>query len=678
MPATHICRCLLVAALAGPFNLANAATDPIRFNEGLAVARIDVTADPPAGVWRIDQHSAARITGESTGGYQFTLVRSERGQHACWTLQLQRSDGKPFRIREYAWEARVPLGDVVVLFNPQIPEAPTLFRQAPQIDVAIEVRPNAGVPFMLAGDHYGRSSLAVGPMDQAGTYRLTGRRDGEHYAISVARTEYVGDEWFSGTEFTDGFFVSTAKDFWFDTARAYADAVDAHAGYTPRPIPAAALKPYYSTWYAFGEDINEQIVWGNAKLAAEMGVGNFIIFIGWAQCSDWFSSANTWGDYTACTPKFPDLAGLVKRMQRELGLAVHLWTAPTWIGSGSESFARMKDHRSKWPGGDYDRNLDPRSPAARQHIRERFAFMARQLGVDGYYVDFLDTIYNRNDAPHEKDPLLFGIALEQFLGECYNGFAGEHPAPVALFRQPFANLLTKRHASVFTTTYTDHRWDRNRLLAMAYRPFTRGVAFTCDPLVWSREEFDDRELVAKSLSAVMMCGVPGISMDLTKMNADRRAQIKAWFDFYTTHARTFTEGEFRPFGREFHYPEMMISRGSTAFAWVSRWETGEIPLPEGTTHAFIFTNLPREESFIARVDLTAIRGLVPGRYLARRFNNALESHEEPMVITVAPQPPRAAGPVIKTPRENWDWHPDENRPSLDIARGGFWEFKRTD
>lgn len=674
MPATRI-PCI---ALLSVFYLSSSAADAgdsIGFEEQSAPGRITITTDPPAGEWRVSRDASSRTTAESTGGYQARLEREDRGGHGVWTLRMSRGDGATFRIREYAWEARVPLGEVIGLFNPQFPEAPSIFRQAPQIDVAMEVRPNAGVPFLLAGDHYGNNSLSLGPVDQTGTYRLTGRRDGRYYALSAARTEFAGDEWFSGKAFTDQFFLSTRKAFWFDAARAYADSVDAIAGYQPRPIPPSAWKPYYSTWYAFGEDINESIVWENARIAREMGIGNFVIHIGWAQCSDWFSSENTWGDYTACAPKFPDLAALIKRMRSDLGLAVHLWTAPTWISAGSESFERMQAYRTKWPGGGYDRNLDPRSPVAREHIRERFAFMARQLGADGYYVDFLDTIYNRNDAPHAKDPMLFGSALELFLADCYNGFADGQSAPAAQYRLPFANLLTKRHASVFTTTYTDHRWDRNRLLALVYRPFSHGVAYTCDPLVWSREEFDDRELVGKSLSAVMMCGAPGISMDLTKMTAERRNQLKAWFEFYQAHQETFTQGEFRPFGSEFQYPEMMVSHNTTAFAWVSRWETGHIPLPEGTRHAFIFTNLPREESFIARVDITAIGGLVPGKYLARRCNNALESHEDPIEVVVSPRPRGQESPVIKTPRENWDWHPDETRPSLDIARGGFWEFK---
>lgn len=656
------------------------ADDALTFSDGPTRTHIRMTADPAIGDWTASPNdSPHEHTWQSSGGYRAEFTRTLSGKHATWKLQFTRTDAAPFRIHEYAWQTRIPLANVVSIFDTQVPEGPSLFRQAPQIDVALEIRPNAGIPFLMACDHYGRNRLAFGPADQTGTYRLSGRRDAEEYVVSAVRTEYEADRWFSSTELTDRFFISTEPAFWFDAARSYADFVDASSGYHPRPIPAAAQQPWYSTWYAFGEDINEQIVWDNAKIASRLGIGNFVIFIGWSTCRDWFSSENAWGDYVPCGPRFADLPSLVRRMQQEFGLAVHVWTAPTWIGAGSQSFEKMKDHRSKWPAGGYDRNLDPRSPAARDHIRDRFAAMARTLGADGYYVDFLDTVYNRNDAEHAKEPLLFGAGLDLFLQACYEGFAAEHAAPAAQVRRPFANLLSKHHASIFTTTYTDHRWDRNRMLAVSHRPFSKGVAYTCDPLVWTREEFEDRDFVGKTLSAVMMCGAPGISIDLTQLPEDRLGQLQRWFAFYAMHRETINNGEFRPFGEEYQYPEMMVAREGTALAWVSRLETGRIPFPEGTRHAVIFTNLPRDESFIARVDLTAIGGLVPGKYQARRFNSSLESHDEPMTIEVRPTPAAPADSkdnTLKTARENWDWTPDESRPSLDIARGGFWEFTR--
>jgi hypothetical protein len=244
------------------------------------------------------------------------------------------------------------------------------------------------------------------------------------------------------------------------------------------------------------------------------------------------------------------------------------------------------------------------------------------------------------------------------------------------YRIPFANLLSKHHASVFGTTYTDHRWDRNRLLAVSHRPFSRGVLAKCDPLTWTREEFEDRDFVGKTLSAVLMCGPPGVSMDLTKMDAGRRGNLKAWLAFYEEHRANLTTGEFRPFGDEYHYPEMMVSRGDTSYAWVSRWETGRIPFPEGTRHAYLFTCLPRDESFIARLDITHVTGLVPGRYRARWYNSTLESHDGPFEITIRPATAIAAAAPFKTARENWDFAPDADRPSLDIRRGGYLELHR--
>jgi hypothetical protein len=647
---------------------------PVWFIEGPIRCDLRLTAVPAVGDWEVIGPLAPGAQAASTGGYRLDLKRQQADGHARWTVELTRPDGERFRLVDYAYTCRTELGRVGSVFDTRLPERPSVFRQPPQIDVALDIRPNAGIPFMMACDHYGNNRMAVGPIDQTGTYRITGRRDGEDYAITIERNEYAGDGWFTGTSFRDALFVSRQNDFWFDAARAYADAVDDANGYAPRPIPESARRPYYSTWYAFADKIDERIVWDNAVLAREMGIGTFLVFIGWSECESWFSSTNAWGDYTACSSRFSDFPGLIKRIHDELGMAVQVWVAPTWIGEGSESFEQVESYRSKWPEDGYDRNLDPRSPQARAHIRKMFARLARDTGVDGFWGDFLDTVFNRNDAPHERAPALFGAGLSAFTEACYEGFESQHREPIVEYRIPFANLLSKHHASVFTTTYCEHRWDRNRLLAVAHRPFNDGVVSRCDPLSWTDEEFRDRDFVGKTLSAVMMCGPPGISMDLTKMDEGRRKNLKDWFAFYEANREHLTKGRLRPFGREYHYPEMMVSSGTTSYAWISRWETDRIPFPEGTRRAFIFTCLPKDESFIARLDITHVTGLVPGRYRARWYNSTLESHDGAFELTIQPAPP-ASHVLLKTPRENWDFAPDENRPSLDVRRGGYLELE---
>lgn len=667
-----------------------AQTAPVHFVEGPAHGMLQLTAEPAIGEWIVTDPVPPGDTIGSSGGYRLTLERAERAGHAIWTARLTRPDGAEFNVTACTWTASVPLGSVATVFDTQAHRMDTIFRRAPQLDAAIEVRPNQGVPYMMACDHYGQNSLAVGAMDQAGTYRITGRRLDENYTIAICRDEYPGDKWYRGRSFADSLFLSVHSDFWFDAARAFADAVDADAGYEPRPRPAKADLPYYGTWYAFGDKIDDATIREQGRLAAEMGCGNFLIFIGWGVCQDWFGSGNEWGDYTPCTSRFPDFADLVRYLQNDCKLAVEVWVAPTWIGGASKAFEKMKDFRSKWPDGDYDRNLDPRSPEARKHIRDSFAKLARDFGLDGFYVDFADTLYNRNDAPHEMNPRHFGSAYELFLKEVYEGFASQRPAPLVEYRIPFANLLSKRHASVFTTTYTEGDWNRGRLLAMTLRPFTRGVITRTDPLVWTASQLDHRDEVGKAISAMLMLGPPGISMDLTTLKDDQRARLGRWFKFFAEHRENLLEGEFRPFGEEFHCPEMLVHRNGTAYAWVSRWETGHIPLPAGTRRAFIFTALPEEVSFIARVDLTSVTGLVPGRYRARWFDSSLESHDgwfeiivqPPKLAPAAPDGAPSPAPVgepapLRTPRENWDFPPDPaaGRPSLDIRRGGFLELE---
>ncbi|MDZ4819644.1 MAG: hypothetical protein SGJ20_11800 [Planctomycetota bacterium] len=669
----------IVVLLAGALQSQEVAAESLMVKEGAATCAVVIEAEPAIGKWNVQAPVTEATTITSSGGYELKIDRSAEDKHAAWKFSLRRPDAQPLKVRGLSYEASVPLGNVAAVFDSQSVKNHSIVRQAPQLDAAIESRPNRGIPFMMGIDHYGENSLAIGAIDQTGTYRITGRRNGEQYSILIARQEYAKDQWFSGKELTDSIFFSTEKEFWYDTARQFADDVDRTAGYTPMQIPAAAELPYYSTWYSLGEKLDEKNVLEQARLASKIGCGNFLIFIGWSTCDDWFSSESNWGDYNACPSKFQDFAKLVKTIQDDLGMSVEVWVAPTWIGTKSKSFEKMADFRSQWPDGGFDRNLDPRSPAARQHIRERFAHLAKTTGVNGFYVDFADTLYNRNASTHEQHPQHFGTAYEKFLIQMPSGFRSVQPEAIVTYRAPFANLLSKRTATVLSTSYNEGDWNQARMFAIAQRYAGRGVVNRADPIVLKKEEIQHRDTVGRAISSTLLLGPPGISMDLTALSEGQLEQIESWFAFYKQHRHNIVHGELRPFGQEYHQPELMVHHGDTAYAWISRWETGEIPFPAGTKHAFIFTALPEDPSFIARIHPGNIRGLAPGKYRARWFNSSVEAHEDWFDMEFAATNQRAPNDTarpLRTARENWDFHPiQEKVVSLDIRRGGYLELK---
>ena len=49
-------------------------------------------------------------------------------------------------------------------------------------------------------------------------------------------------------------------------------------------------------------------------------------------------------------------------------------------------------------------------------------------------------------------------------------------------------------------------------------------------------------------------------MDLAKLNDEQRTRLGRWFKFFSGHRENLLEGEFRPFGEEFHSPEMLVHR----------------------------------------------------------------------------------------------------------------------
>lgn len=93
-------------------------------------------------------------------------------------------------------------------------------------------------------------------------------------------------------------------------------------------------------------DIDEEKIWENARAAKELGIKTITIDAGWF-CSDTDipfpdlplnSDTIGFGRIDADMSKFPDMAGLVERIHKELGLFVWAWATPSWV------FRRNDEH----------------------------------------------------------------------------------------------------------------------------------------------------------------------------------------------------------------------------------------------------------------------------------------------------------------------------------------------
>lgn len=577
---------------------------------------------PDLGTWDRPQAAAAdgAWTASTDAGYVLTATPADDGTVG---IRLERTGGRAFKVSDFRALVRVPLKGLAAVWDTQIPPFESLFRRVPEVDYKLETRAQVGIPVVTLVDAYGNNLLTAGFVEQGDTCELEGARDGYDYALSMRRL--TGDAEKPAASFEIDLYLSQQPHYWFEAVQQYTAAVDAATGYTPRPTPQIAYEPQYSTRYPFEDKITQDIVLNNALLAKELGAKQILIDVGWSTNQGWADSSGDYGDYTPASSKFSDFKGLVDRLHSE-GLKVTLWVAPTWIGRQAKSFEEIQDYRVKFPGGDYDRNLCPRTPEARAFIAGKLAGLVKEYGVDGFWFDFVDTFLSTCEAPHEHDIDDFGDAVAQMAEDVYVAVTRENPQAILEYRVPYANLHFKPHANVFETTWSPEDFVSNRMMGTFLRAYSDGILTKTDPVFWGKTE--DHEDVGRYMMTSLMIGPVAFSGDLENMSEGWREQIRQWVAYYQANRHDLLEGEFTPFGAAWHVPDLKIVGDDKAFVYLSSKASKVIRIDKPVEELHILNSNPPTQGQLR----FTVEGLPDGDYSGKYFDCHMSSHrDEPFV-----------------------------------------------
>lgn len=594
------------------------AAEPLRLpiSDTLETA-LTLETQPPAGKWEspVAAYAGDGYLASSENGSILHITRSGDS----YRMELSRRDGGSFLVKDFQIRVRLPLAGVAGVWDTQVPPFGSLFRRVPEVDYKLETRAQVGIPAVTLVDAYGNNRLTAGFVEQGQTCEFTCGRSGYSYDLLLRRL--TGDADTPAASFAITAYLDETAGYWFDAVRSYAAAVDASQQYRPRATPAWAKEAQYSTRYPFGEKIDQEIVLGNALLAKEMGAREILIDVGWSTEKGWADSSGDYGDYVPARSKFSDFRGLVRRLHSE-GLKVTLWVAPTWIGREAASFEKIKDYRVKFPGGDYDRNICPRTPEGRAFIAESLARAAKDYGVDGFWMDFVDTFLSTCEAPHSHDIADFGEAVSRMAQEIHQAVTKVRPDAVLEYRIPYANLLFKPHANVFETTWSPEDFRANRLMGTFLRAYSGGVQTKADPAYWA--DAQDHEDIGRHMMTSLFVGPPTFSGDLVKMSEERRTQVAKWIDYYRANREDILGGEFAPFGPLFHNPDLKIVSERKAFVYLSTKGSRVIPIQKPVSELHILNSNPPTQGQLRFV----VEGMPDGRYNGKYFDCALKSDRD--------------------------------------------------
>lgn len=585
---------------------------------------------PKAGEWQ--------KVGENryiAGDYILQLEREIKEGRQILTFSLRRNGGKAFIINSYGFTTDIPISEVHRVYPLSIWDNPGL-----PWWVEHSTASTRGIPCIMLLRRDGENKFTIGFGDQVYESQIKGnlvfRGEGTYHL--EGRKLFLDSTKLEVQEYKDAFYISIAPLYWFDVARDYSSFVDSFTGYEPNPIPNWAYEPVYCSWYPYEDNINEKIIWENAKIAKEVGIGTFLIDAGWntEREGEWHWIDGGYGDYIPCRSKFPDFKRLIERMKKELGLKVEVWLAPFWLGSESGAYKKgLGIARCKVREGDKivdNINLCPQNPQTLKRMEEITRYLFGELGVDGIWVDFVDSLPWECSADHEHIFPTIGEGASACLERIYKTAVSIRPDAVIEYRIFHGNLCNKRFLNVLETTDTPHNYDDNRRFGVYVRSFARGVVVKTDPTMWSPKCLPQE--VAKHCATMIMGGVPAFSLDFPSLPQSHLRILSAYLSFYKKHREALLKGDFHPLVTSPSFPVNIIE-GKESFLYI-----GQVPLPpikinKQTHELYIFNCSESEELLLPLQGISRFKkGIIFNEYLQPIKEVNLSLREEPLNIKI--------------------------------------------
>jgi len=329
---------------------------------------------------------------------------------------------------------------------------------------------------------------------------------------------------------------------WFHAFRRYAD-ICRKFHKVEYPASKPALEPTWCTWTAWCSDqLSDQSVLENARIARELGVRSVILDDGWfGPGLDTDDRVLNIGDYYPDPEKFADLRALARKLH-EIEMDLLLWYAPTCISPDSRTFARLADHammsgseRVMAPNGFY--NLCPCNPEVRAHVRGEIVRMLKDYDADGFKVDLYNTLPDTPcDAEHEHDCESVIEGMHRMMRGIWQALRRIRPDGTLELKQNYGNVIAAQYGTMVRAGDTAYDVDTNLqrcAYIQAYAPITHN-----DYLASSVH--DDPRDIAVMMIKQITGGVPTLSMDLTKQPKANLAIIKSGLGFYRSHLRLWS------------------------------------------------------------------------------------------------------------------------------------------
>ncbi len=234
-----------------------------------------------------------------------------------------------------------------------------------------------------------------------------------------------------------------------------------------------------------------------------------------------------------------------------------VWFSVPFVGVHSRAYEHFKGKYLYERKGLNTAVLDPRFPEVREYLINIYENAMREWGIDGFKLDFIDTIRFDGEDPAVaenyagRDIKCLPEAVDLLLSETMRRLRAINPDVLIEFRQSYIGPAIRKYGNMFRAADCPADVLSNRVRTLDLRLTTGTTAVHSDMLEWNSA--DSAEVAALQLLNVLFC-VPQISVKLEVIPEEHRRMLRFWLNFCIEHRDVLLHGYLKPYHPELNYP----------------------------------------------------------------------------------------------------------------------------
>ena len=324
----------------------------------------------------------------------------------------------------------------------------------------------------------------------------------------------------------------------------------------PAHVPEITKQPLYSTWYQFHQDLDEELLLEECRIAKKIGFEAIIIDDGW-QTKDNNRGYDYTGDWRP--EHFDDFGGLVRKIQ-DIGLKVGVWYSVPFCGKKSEAYKRFEGkfltENHRWAPV-----LDPRFPEVREYLVNTYAQAAKNWNLDGFKLDFIDDFKSYPETNFElgdgKDLLSINAAVDVLLTQVHAELQKINPNIFIEFRQKYTGPAMRKYGNMLRAFDCPGDYIMNRVRIADIKLLAGNTAVHADMVTWNLQE--SVEVAARHYMNTLF-GVPQISVMLTDIPEAHLQMIAFLTQYWKQNTATLLSKKFHPKSPSENYPVLYAEK----------------------------------------------------------------------------------------------------------------------